>query len=136
MAYLNRKNTQLFPTVSLTEATTVTSTESGKTFFLNLAGGFTVTLPNPTTASGMKFTFIVGTAPTTAYILDPAGDDNIVGFVNESTGGDGDYDAAADTMSFVANTALPGDTIELFSDGTVYYAKAFVNAAGAVTLDG
>lgn len=134
--FVQSRNTQIFPATSLTAATTLTSADSGRTYFLNLAGGFTVIVPNPTTAAGLKYSFYVGTAPTTAYIIDPAGDDNIAGFVCESTGGDGDYDSAADTISFVANTALPGDRIDIISDGTIYHATCFCNAAGAITLDG
>jgi len=133
--FRNGVTTQKFPFKSLTEATTLTAKESGKTFGLATAGGFTVTLPAE--EAGLKFTFIVTVAPTTAYIIACDGaNDTMAGFVIASTGGDEDYDAAGDTVEFVANTALPGDTVEVFSDGTSWFVKGFCNAAGAITISG
>jgi len=119
----------------LAAAKTLVAGDSGKTLFLNLAGGFTVTLPAP--ALGMKFKFVVSTAPTTAYVITTnGGDDIIIGGVNElevDTGDDGPYDNNADTVNFVASVAVVGDYIELESDGTSWFMTGQTNADGGVT---
>ena len=53
--------TRTAPTESVTTTNVITAAESGTTFFLNLAGGFTSTLPAP--ATGLNYKFIVATAP-------------------------------------------------------------------------
>ena len=124
---------------NLTEVVTGTNTilaaESGTVFFLNAAGGFTSTLP--AVAAGLYFSFIVQTAPTTAYIIaTDGGADVIVITVNEletDTTEDGPSDDDADTVNFVANIALPGDRIDFMCNGTKWYAMGQVRADGAVT---
>lgn len=135
----------LFPTVGgtlanievLTAAKTLTSVDSGKTFYLDLAGGFTVTLPANATA-GFKATFIVKTAPTTAYILLAATADTIIGYPVASTGGDesANGNAAGDQVNFVANTALPSDRVDVEFDGTSVHVRATCKATGAITITG
>lgn len=121
---------------SLAAATTLTAKESGATFILNLAGGFTVTLP--ANAGKWTFDFIVGTAPTTAYILLAATADTIAGYPVASLGSDetGNGNAAGDQINFVANTALPGDRVKLTCDGTTIHATAICKATGAITITG
>lgn len=114
--------------------------DSGKTFFLDLVGGFTVTLPLASTAPGFNAHFIVKTAPTTAYIIitNATDLDTMTGSVYESSGGVGDTETTrgADQMNFVANTAVIGDQCDVFTDGTNWYGKMFVSAAGAGTFTG
>lgn len=113
----------------------IVADESGKTFFLSLAAGFTSTLPAP--ALGLKFKFVVAIAPTTAYIITTnGGDDIIIGGVNElevDTSDDGPYDDNADTVNFVASVAAVGDYIEMESDGTSWYFHGQTNLDGGVT---
>lgn len=113
----------------------ITAAETGTTFFLNLAGGFTSTLPAP--ALGLRYRFIVMTAPTTNYVIATNGGANImVVSVNEletDTTEDGPSDDDADTLNFVANVALPGDYVDVFCDGTKWYALGQTRADGAVT---
>lgn len=123
----------------LTAAKTLDVSESGSTFYLNLAGGFTLTLPTP--ALGLKFDFVVKTAPTTAYIITNhlgTSGDNIVGHVLSSSGGaeDAETTAGGDVVNFVANTAVAGDRLTLESDGTYWYATARCAAAGGITITG
>src|SRR5882757_2146244 len=54
---------------TLTANRTLVLGDSGKTFFLNAAGGFTITLPVTTTAAGFRANFFCKTSPTTAYII-------------------------------------------------------------------
>lgn len=120
----------------LTAAATLTAAETGTTCFLNLAGGFTVTLP--ALKLGLRFKFIVMTAPTTAYILLSATNDNIVGYPQASLGSDetGNGNAAGDQVNFVANVSLPSDCVELECDGVSWQARATCKATGAITITG
>lgn len=119
----------------VTAANVITAAESGKTFFLDAAGGFQSTLPAP--ALGLEFTFIVKTAPTTAYTIVTNGSANIIVLgVNElevDTGDDGPSDDDADIISFAANVALPGDYVKMISDGTKWYARGQTRADGGIT---
>ncbi len=115
----------------------LTAADSGKTFGLALAGGFTVTLPE--LAAGLYFRFVVEVAPTTAYIIASAENDNLAGSVYESSGGAGDTETAftADQINFVANVAVIGDQADIASVGTAGWAgRAFVSAAGGATFTG
>lgn len=120
---------------TLTAARTLTAVDNGTTFFLGLAGGFTVTLPTP--VAGFKCKFIVSVAPTTAYVIVTAGGSDImIGGINElevDTTEDGPYDDNADTLNFVASTAVVGDWVEFVSDGTSWYFTGQTNADGGVT---
>ena len=128
-------NAQGGAAASLTATKTVLPEESGTTFFLNLAGGFTTTLPAP--ALGLKYKFIVATAPTTAYVITTnGGADIMIGGINElevDTGDDGPYDNNADTLNLVASVAVVGDWVEFVSDGTSWFFTGQTNADGGVT---
>lgn len=122
---------------TLTAARVLVAGDSGKTFFLSLAGGFDVTLPALTTA-GFHATFIVKTSPTTAYTLTGATADKIVGWPSNVGGADSvaDGNALGDVVNFVANTALAGDMAELWMDGAFYYVRAHAKAINAITITG
>ena len=120
---------------TLIAARTLTAADSGKTLYLGVAGGFTVTLPAP--LLGLRYRFVVKVAPTTAYIIVTNGGANIMcGGVNElevDTGDDGPYDTDADTLNFVASVAVVGDFVEMESDGTTWYYRGQTNADGGIT---
>jgi hypothetical protein len=110
----------------VTTTNVITAAESGKTFYLNAAGGFTSTLPAP--AIGLKYKFIVSTykfivstAPTTAYIITTNAGANILQGTYLDIVGELVAISAQDTLNFVANTALVGDSLEVESDGTNWY---------------
>jgi hypothetical protein len=117
-------------------ANVITASESGKTFYLALAGGFASTLPAP--AAGLKYKFIVAVAPTTAYTIATNDGANLFrGGINElevDTGDDGPYSAVGDLISFVANIAVVGDWVSVESDGTNWYITGQTNADGGVTI--
>ena len=117
-------------------ANTITAAESGKTFFLGLAGGFASTLPLP--AAGLRYKFIVAVAPTTAYTIATNGGANLFrGGINElevDTADDGPYSAVGDLISFVANVAVVGDWVTVESDGTSWYITGQTNADGGITI--
>lgn len=120
---------------TLTAAKTLTGEDSGKTLFLGLAGGFTVTLPTP--AAGLRFKFVVSVAPTTAYVIATNGGANIlIGGFSSSELTDlavAAYDDNADVINFVANSADVGDWCELVSDGTSWYFSGHVNLQASAT---
>ena len=72
---------------SLITTKTLDSEDNGKTFGLNLAGGFTVTLPAVSSLNaGWKVRFRVETNPTTAYIItENTAYDTIIVFGNINT---------------------------------------------------
>lgn len=141
---LHMFNDQVWEEISRTVATNTTrseivtttnviaSTESGTTFYLDLAGGFTSTLPAP--AFGLKFKFIVKTAPTTAYVITTTSGNNLLYGTLLDIVGELVYFSAQDTLNFVASTSLVGDSLEVESDGTNWYCKAFSGANGGITV--
>jgi len=110
---------------------TLTAAENGTTYFLNLAGGGSTVLPAP--AIGLKFVFIVATAPTTAYTIDTSSGANIMHGVHLDIVGELVYATARDILTFVANISLVGDRMEVVSDGTSWFYTAFGGADGAIT---
>lgn len=123
----------LSKTEVVTATKVITATETGKTFFLNTAGGFTTTLPAP--AAGLKFRFIVKTAPTTSYIIVTNASANIMyGMMEERAGTAGVAGAGRDTFNFVANQSIIGDWMEIESDGTNWYYHGMVDVAAGNTV--
>ena len=115
----------------------IAASESGKTFFLNLAAGFVSTLPAP--AAGLAFTFIVKTAPTGSYTIVTTTSANIMLGIGVSGDMDaaGDVDAEAtggDTLSFVLNKAVIGDWAHFVSDGTSWYVRWGSKAFDGITI--
>jgi len=123
---------------SLTAASTLDALDSGKVFMLNLAGGFTTTLPLPqSVGSGWSASFLVSTAPTTSYILS-TGTTSIyaVGVSSQDAAGDAQSSAGtADTnINFVGSQALVGDRVDIFTDGVAYYATFICDEIADITL--
>jgi hypothetical protein len=120
---------------SITAATaTLTAADSGGVFFLNRAAGITVTLPAVATSAGVSYEFIVGTAPTTAYVISGGGT-TVRGVVVTSAVGAADSEASgAASVTFVANTATRGDRVELRCDGTNWYAYAMCAVATSIVI--
>lgn len=113
----------------------LTTAECGKTMTLAHATEFVTTLPAPT--AGCEFGFIVGLAPSGAnYTIVTTGSETIKGVAFDMTGGAvsaGAGTAAADTITLVGGTALAGDRVNLFSDGTSWHGLAFSSSSGAIT---
>jgi hypothetical protein len=119
----------------VTEANVITAAESGSVFFLNAEAEFASTLP--ALAAGLHFTFIVTAAPSgAAYtIATNSGDNVILGQAHSSTGGDADSETTGcDTINFVDGTAVVGDTVTVWCDGTNWFAHGFCNADGGITF--
>jgi hypothetical protein len=113
----------------LKAATTLANTDSGKTFFLDLAAGFAVTLPAVATAAGSRLTFIVSTAPSGgSYTIVGASGTPIHGMaLSKDLNGATDTAATAGTgvltITLVDSKATKGDIAELICDGTSWFAS-------------
>lgn len=122
----------------VTATNVLTAAESGRVFFLSAAGGFATTLPAP--ALGLNYTFIVVTAPTAVgyTIVTNGAAEILVGGVHDAGGAAGDVESTlgATTITFVANQSVLGDRADLWSDGTNWYARVFVNVAAGATFTG
>lgn len=117
------------------------SEDNGKTFGLNLAGGFTITLPAiATVKAGWVARFRVETSPTTAYIIteNATADTNIIlGSFTTSTGTTvaADFEVTGATfITFVANTALVGDYVSIETDGTNWFVYGQSTVPAALTI--
>lgn len=127
-----------YPPETVTATNVITEDESGKTFFLSSATEFVSTLPSP--KNGMRFTFIVTAAPSGAsYTIVTASSANIIkGAVFSSdlnAASDGDIETSGgDTISFVDAKAVAGDRVELWCDGTNWFAHGFCTAFDAITI--
>ncbi len=126
------------PTEVAIVADILTAADSGKTFFLNAATEFALTLP--AVAAGLNFKFIVTAAPSGANytIVTPSAVEIIVGKVFSAAGDAGDVEntAGATTISFVSAASVIGDRVELECDGTLWYAVAFASVAAGITYTG
>lgn len=112
----------------------ITAAESGSVFFLNSGVEFVSTLP--AVAAGLHFTFIVSAAPAGASytIVTNASANIIVGKAFPADGAAGDTGASDDTISFVDGQSVAGDRVEVWSDGTSWFATAFCSVAAGVTF--
>lgn len=125
-AAIDERNAEIVITTNV-----IAASENGRTYFLSLIGGFTSTLPSP--ALGLRFRFIVKTAPTTAYIIT-AGAAILYGMMEERAGGVGVAGAGVTNFNFVANQAIIADWVEFYSDGTNWYYHGMVNVAAGNTV--
>ena len=121
---------------SITAAKTLVAGDSGKVFMVSDPGsaGYTITLPLPADAgAGFTAKFII----STDVLSDGAGEDVIMTdgtkdkmVINYIDSADADassnvatsvvHDLGADTIGF-DHTAVKGDFIDLFTDGTTWY---------------
>lgn len=122
----------------VTATNVIAATESGRTYALSAVAGFESTLP--TAAAGLRFRFVVKTAPTSnGYTITGAPADKIQGTVAAS-GAEATVNGVtavdADNVILVANQATVGDFLEFFSDGTNWYVTGNVNTFAAITANG
>lgn len=114
----------------------VLAAESGTRFFIDLAGGFVITLP--AVALGLEYEFIVKTALTgSATIVCPAAAALFKGHVltndvNSATDSDFDTTAVA-TITLVLNKAVAGDRVKVTCDGVNWHYRAECSVFDAIT---
>tara|TARA_B100001029_G_scaffold628_2_gene453 strand:- start:14180 stop:14605 length:426 start_codon:yes stop_codon:yes gene_type:complete len=110
---------------SLTAASTLGVGDSGKIFFLDLAAGFTATLPAASGSAGWNATFVVKTAPSGAdYVVSSASSaDYVLGSVSAGATDDvADTSDGTDTqVNFIDGNAVAGDWVKLICDGSAWY---------------
>lgn len=118
----------------VTATNVIDASESGKTFYLNSSTEFVSTLPAP--ALGLNFKFIVKAAPSGAsYTVVTNASANIIKGNQNSVAGDaGDFGTADDTITFVDGQAVAGDKVELYCDGTNWFAYAISKVAAGITF--
>lgn len=122
----------------VTAANVITAAESGTTFFLNSATEFVSTLPAP--AAGLRYMFIVTAAPSGAsYTIVTNSSANIIKgqvyTVDVNSATDPDFETSGgDTITLVNGVAVAGDRVELFCDGTNWFAYCFCSAYNAITI--
>ncbi len=117
----------------------LTMADSGKTFFLDLVGGFTVSLPLTATSAGFYARFYVKTAPTTAYIIQTsASEETLACLIFSGAGADEDSELGftGTNINFVASTAVINDSCEVECGAAGWYCKAYCNATGGITVTG
>ena len=112
--------------VSLTGDYQLLAGDSGSVFMLNAAAGLTVTLPAVADAlDGWNAVFVVATVTTSNnYILTEktASDTNvIISHLVEMADTAGPTNTGHTTITFAGTPAL-NDRVEIFCDGTKYYA--------------
>lgn len=125
---------------TLIAARTLVAADSGKVFFLGVAGGLTATLPLLSAAQGFRATFIVSVAPTTDYIVatNATDVDKMVGGVHSSqaTSADTETTVGADQFNFIANSSVIGDRFDIYTDGVAWYGRAFTALTASGTFTG
>tara|TARA_R110000824_G_scaffold60997_1_gene162711 strand:+ start:7041 stop:7439 length:399 start_codon:yes stop_codon:yes gene_type:complete len=107
--------------------------DTGKIFICSQAGAYDITLPAVGDAKGWTGTFFLGTAGSNHFDIIGGTDDVMVGVDAADTNIVID---AADKVTFIASTAVVGERIDIFCDGTNYYVTAFAVHDDAITATG
>ena len=83
---------------------------------------------------GLEYTFIVTAAPSGAdYTVGTDSGDDVMYVYLLDIVGELSYASAQDVVTFVDGVSVVGDRLEVVSDGTNWYCKAFGGANGAIT---
>ena len=128
---VNRQYRQLTAEVdqkAVTADTALTVGDSGKTILLD-AVGEAITLPAP--VAGVRYKFLVTAAIATSAWTIAATDAIIYGSVTEA--GLVQLMSAETTLTIVHTKSIPGDWLELESDGTNWYVSGQFSVASSIT---
>jgi hypothetical protein len=133
--------------VAIDAATTLTPADSGKMFFITDTGsaGYTITLPTPSNAgAGWNAKFIVNCAAG-ATLSNSGGEDVVLNdgqtdvmvthYIDVADTGAASVvtDDASDTVGF-DHTCKKGDFIELYTDGSIWFAYGISGADGGILV--
>lgn len=123
----------------VTAANVLTVEESGKVLFLNSATEFAHTLPPVASSKGVRYTFIVAAAPSGAdyTVITDSSENKILGNVvtSQDAGGSADSEqTGGDTISFVSAKSVVGDRVDVYCDGSFWYATGFCKVFDAITI--
>ena len=119
---------------ALDGAYTVLASDSGKTFMLSATGG-TVAITLPTTLEeGLHYKFVV-LEDTPSNAITIAAGSSIIDLVQKDAGGDAANSTAGTAVDniIVGATATQGDYINIFTDGTTWYAECLSGIDDAIT---
>tara|TARA_R100001594_G_scaffold13947_1_gene29601 strand:+ start:519 stop:923 length:405 start_codon:yes stop_codon:yes gene_type:complete len=119
---------------ALDGAHTVLASESGKTFMLSATGG-TVAITLPTTLEkGLNYKFVTLEDTPSNAITIGAGS-AIIDMVMKDAGGNASNSTAGTAVSniIVGATSTQGDYINIFTDGTTWYAECMSAIDDAIT---
>lgn len=123
------------PIEAITADDTLVAADSGKVIYIGTAG-VDLTLPTAAAAAGVTYRTVVSAnfATTNMTVTGPASDatdDTIYGALEVA--GAVVACSAEDTISFVNTAELPGDFIEIHSDGSKWYITGQGTTAGSIT---
>lgn len=124
-----RNVTKTIAPTSIYATTTLQTKQSGTTFILS-ASGTTITLPAVSASEGVNFKFVIGGAVTTGNVIVLSAETgNIYGSI--MTGGVDYACTVEDQINFIADGELPGDFVELYSDGSKWFIGATLGTTDA-----
>jgi len=132
------------PVTASTTNTNLTAGDSGKVFFCNPGATMAYTLPTISAAlTGWHVTIIAtegidATATGMDNIINihaGAGNDDFIGIILDSNDGVGDYAVSGDDYINITDSAGPGSRIDIFCDGSRYYAYGMTNEAAQVKFN-
>ena len=110
--------------------TTLTAATSGTSYDLTAAAGAAVTLP--ALEAGLNFRFVVGSAfATTDWTV--VSTTNVING-NALVAGAHVAGASENTISFVASAESVGDWVDLYCNGTLWFAKGSGVTTGSITF--
>ncbi len=119
---------------ALDGAYTVLASDSGKTFMLSATGG-TVAITLPTTLEeGLHYKFVtLEDTPSNAITI--AAGSSIIDMVHKDPGGNASNSTAGTAVDniIVGATSTQGDYINIFTDGTTWYAECLSGIDDAIT---
>ena len=119
---------------ALDGAYTVLASDSGKIFMLSATGG-TVAITLPTTLEeGLHYKFVtLEDTPSNAITI--AAGSSIIDMVHKDPGGNASNSTAGTAVSniIVGATSTQGDYINIFTDGTTWYAECLSGIDDAIT---
>ena len=133
---LDSVKTALVVTEDIAAAKTLVKDDAGKTFFINQASAYEITLPlMATISSGWNVTFILGTVAANAVtIANNTAEDTIVGGVAGADGGAATHaETAVDEIVFISGAVL-GDQCNIVSNGTNYFVTGYAADVAHVTV--
>ena len=133
---LDSMKTALVVTEDIAAAKTLVKDDAGKTFFINQASAYEITLPLMSTiSSGWNVTFILGTVAANAVtIANNTAEDTIVGGIAGADGGAATHaETAVDEVVFISGAVL-GDTCTIVSNGVNYFVTGYAADVAHITV--
>tara|TARA_R100000322_G_C5310183_1_gene157571 strand:- start:51 stop:536 length:486 start_codon:yes stop_codon:yes gene_type:complete len=123
---------------SPTGTSTLSNDDSGKVIFMDASSANTITLPAVSGVTpGWNIKVILTATGAAGVVQTNSTEDKLAGYVEESAANGGNHtlsaDADADTVTFV-NGAVPGDWVDIHSNGTLFYVFGKSAAENKITL--